>query len=305
MGGSEATGRVPARVTALVPAKLNLTLEVIGRRPDGYHDLASVFQAISLCDELTVCNSDRMALDAGRADLGGDDNLVLRAARMLAPDASPGAGATMALRKRIPVAAGLGGGSADAAATLLALARLWRLRLPASRLRDLAARLGSDVPFFLGGPTALARGRGDVLTQLPAPAPLHVVIARPDVGRVPADKTRRLYAALSPRDYRDGAASESVAGRLARGDGIDPTLLGNSFESAAEAVFPDIGPCRATMLALGADWVRLCGSGPCLYTLFAPAELERAARLASELRSSRIEAYLAETLAGSSAIAVT
>jgi 4-diphosphocytidyl-2-C-methyl-D-erythritol kinase len=259
---------------------------------------------VSLCDELSATESDRLTLDADRADLGGDDNLVTRAARMLAPESSAGAGAALTLRKRIPVAAGLGGGSADAAATLLALARLWRLQLPRSRLPELAARLGSDVPFFLGGPTALARGRGDVLTQLPSPVPMRVVIARPEVGRVPADKTRRLYAALSARDYRDGAASQALAERLARGDDIDPALLGNSFESAADAVFPGLAACRETMLTLGADWVRLCGSGPCLYTLFGPAEEARAAAFSRRLRSAGVEAYVTRTLAGTSAVTV-
>jgi 4-diphosphocytidyl-2-C-methyl-D-erythritol kinase len=302
MDGSETTARAASSVIARAPAKLNLTLEVRGRRPDGYHDLASVFQAVSLRDELTARSSSRITLESDRADLAGDDNLVLRAARLVAAEAGPGTGASLVLRKRIPVGAGLGGGSADAAATLLALTRLWRLSLPEGLLSDLAARLGSDVPFFLGGPTALAGGRGEVLTSLRSPAGLPVVIARPAVERVPADKTRRLYAALTPRDYRDGTATAAVAEALSRGDALDPALLVNSFESAAESVFPSISACRDAMLARGADWVRLCGSGPCLYTLFAATEEERATDLARRLQADGIEAYLAVTLSGSSAI---
>jgi 4-diphosphocytidyl-2-C-methyl-D-erythritol kinase len=283
-------------VTVRAPAKVNLTLEVLRRRPDGYHELATVFQAVSIFDRLTVTAASGLSLRCDRPDLAGDDNLVLRAARMLAGEFGVTAGARLQLEKHIPVAAGLGGGSADAAAALVALARLWDVRSSPERLVGLATRLGSDVAFFLGRPTALATGRGDVLTALPSPPALPVVVVRPAGPEPLPDKTRRLYAALLPEDFRTGSASEQLAATLRRGKLPKPDLMVNSFDRAAVALSPSIAACRATMLACGADWVRLAGSGPCLFTLFAGGEEARALSLVDGLRSAGHEAYACATL---------
>lgn len=285
-------------------AKLNLTLEVVGRRPDGYHDLASVFQAIDLRDLLRVSPGDDLRFSCDQPELGGEGNLVWRAARLIQAEAGVATGATLHLAKRIPVAAGLGGGSADAAAALVGLDRLWGLGWPRARLAALAARLGSDVPFFLDGPTARAGGRGEQLTPLPA-LPAHwAIVVRPALRHPPpADKTRRLYAALRADDYRDGRStarlSELIAAGLLVGQ-IDPSLLTNSFERAARDLFPEVGEAAERMLAAGAPWSHLAGSGPCLYTLLPggrASEDRRALALAESLRASGLETYLARTLA--------
>ena len=281
-------------------AKLNLTLEVLGRRPDGYHELASVLQAIDLCDVLQVWPDEELELTCSAPDLSGETNLALRAARLLRAEAGVAAGARLHLVKRIPIAAGLGGGSSDAAATLLGLARLWGLGWSPARLGELAARLGSDVPFFLRCATALATGRGEEVAPLPPLAPHWAVVVRPPLREpAPADKTRRLYAALRSEDYRDGRATRALAEALKAGLPPDPALLVNSFERAARDVFPEIREAEERVLAAGARWTHLAGSGPCLYTLFRadePAEVRRARAVASRVRSTGLETYLAKTL---------
>jgi len=287
------------------PAKLNLTLEVLGRRPDGYHDLASVFQAIDLRDVLRLWPAASLSLECSTPDLVGEGNLVLRAARLLQAEAGVATGARLHLAKRIPVAAGLGGGSSDAAAVLVGLNRLWGLEWPAESLVELAARLGSDVPFFLGPPTALAAGRGEQLSPLPALAPHIALVVRPALRQPPPrDKTRRLYAALRPEDYRDGAASRQLAEAIGAGRPLDPALLVNSFERVARGLCPEVAEAAAAMLVAGAWWIRLAGSGPCLYTLFRQdgAGAQQAAAEAEGLRASGVEIHVAATLAGDAAL---
>ncbi len=148
-------------------AKINLTLEVLGRREDGYHDIVSILQTIDLHDTLTLEPAQDMALECDQSELEGPDNLVLKAAALLREATGCHQGARLKLQKGIPLAAGLGGGSSDAAAALLGLSRLWGLGLSAEKLMPLAAKLGSDVPFFLYGGTAMAQGRGEIVRPLP------------------------------------------------------------------------------------------------------------------------------------------
>lgn len=290
----------PARtITIRPPAKLNLTLEVLGRRADGYHDLLSALQAIDLRDKLTIAPAESLELKCSRPDLSDEANLAYRAAAQLRAEAGVSLGARITLEKRIPVAAGLGGGSADAAAVLVGLATLWGLRWPTTRLAALAARLGSDVPFFLGSPTALAAGRGERLMALPA-LPAHwAVVACPVPCAAPPDKTRRLYAALRPEDFRDGSATHAVAAAIEAGAPLDPRHLVNSFERAAREEFPEVASATERMLAAGAPWVRLAGSGPCLFTLLrADGEDSRrsAAALAERLTEAGWPVFVARTL---------
>mgnify|MGYP001616224633 CR=1 FL=1 len=165
------------------PAKLNLYLRVLGKRPDGYHELETLFERIDLADELTFGQGPRLEFTCSDPTLSsGDDNLVMKAARLLQQEAGCSAGARIRLEKRIPIAAGLGGGSSDAAAALLGLNQLWELGLERSRLVELAARLGSDVPFFLSpGAFAIGRGRGERCEPLDTPAQLaHVLVVPPE-----------------------------------------------------------------------------------------------------------------------------
>ena len=246
-------------------AKVNLGLEVVGKRADGYHELVTIFQAIGLYDEVAVgaAPPGQIALAADPA-LGGEGNLVLRAARALAAHAGTSQGAALALVKGIPVG-GLGGGSSDAAATLLALREFWALDITDEELAALATRLGADVPFFLRSGTALATGIGEVLTPLPPLAATWFVLLTPELA-LPADKTRQLYAALTPGDFSDGSRTLAQAERLRQGAPLDPALLANSFAGPLYRLFPALAEWRDRLLAAGAAWVLPSGSGPTLYT---------------------------------------
>ena len=184
-------------------AKINLTLEVLFKRDDGYHEIASVLQAISLGDTLSFEAGKKLELQSDIQGLRPDDNLVLQAARLLSKSTGCNKGARIRLIKEIPVAAGLGSGATDAAATLTGLNQLWELNLSKHRLVELAANLGSDVSFFLYGGTALARGRGETITPLPPAPDLWTVLLRPDIEPVP-DKTARLYSQLHTHHFTSG-----------------------------------------------------------------------------------------------------
>lgn len=247
-------------------AKVNLGLEVIGKRGDGYHELVTIFQAVGLFDEVSIeaAPPGTVTLAADPA-LGGEGNLVLRAARTLAAHAGTTAGAALALTKGIPVG-GLGGGSSDASATLLGLREFWALDTTDSELAALATSLGADVPFFLRGGTALATGIGEVLTPLPTLPPTWFVLLTPELA-LPADKTRQLYGALTPADFSDGSQTLAQAERLRQGKPLDPSLLVNSFAGPLYRLFPALAAWRDRLLAAGAPWVLPSGSGPTLYTI--------------------------------------
>jgi 4-diphosphocytidyl-2-C-methyl-D-erythritol kinase len=252
-------------IRELAPAKLNLSLEVLGRRPDGYHELATVFQTVGLCDELSFQPAEELAFEVDDPTLATEQNLVVRAARRLQETSGRQLGARITLRKRIPIAAGVGGGSADAAAALRGLRRLWRLPIDDAALAGVAAGLGADVPFLLGGGTALARGIGERIEPLPPLTGWWAVLYAPryDV----ADKTVRAYRALRPTDFSDGAATLALADALRGGRRPDLADGANGFERAAEELFPGLGEHRARLRAAGAPWVRLSGAGPTLFTL--------------------------------------
>jgi 4-diphosphocytidyl-2-C-methyl-D-erythritol kinase len=267
-------------------AKINLTLEILGKRADGYHDLASLVHTIALADDLRLELNDVLTTRVEGLDIEPTANLVPRAAILLATHTRLHPGAELTLVKRIPAAAGLGGGSSDAATTLVGLNHLWGTRLGLADLTILAAELGSDVPFFVRGGAALMRGRGDELQPLP---PLHgqwLVLAVPthDV----ADKTRQLYAALRPDDFSDGAATMRAADRLARGptrveadaanpaerpahtaQALDQSDLVNGFARAARAVFPGLDQTWRDVEDVCGRRFHLSGAGPALFALAA------------------------------------
>ena len=272
-------------------AKINLTLEALYKRDDGFHEIASVIQTIDLCDELSFTPSDRLILRCNWPSLETPDNLALRAATLLKERAGYAGGADIRLDKSIPMAAGLGGGSSDAAATLKALNQLWELGLTQDDLLPLAAALGSDVPFFLTGGTAMMEGRGEVVRPLPPMPESHMVLLVPP-DDVPA-KTATLYRSLEPSHYTDGAASARLAARIERGQPPDASLLFNVFEAVAAQVFPSLEAHRRALREAGAGSVHLSGSGPTLYALCGSAQ--EAASLAGRLRAAGYQPYVACT----------
>ena len=245
-------------------AKVNLTLEVLGRRPDGYHEIASVMQTVGLHDVVELTPADDVTLECDRPGLETPDNLALKAAAGLRAEAGVRTGVHIKLRKAIPASAGLGGGSSDAAATLVGLNRLWGLGMSAGDLTPLATALGSDVPFFLRGGTAMVQGRGERVRPLPGINLEWMLIVTPAI-EVP-NKTATLYSALPRSGYTAGHLTRKLEARIRGGGDVPRQLLFNAFDDVAEQAYPGIREYLDSLYALGAREVHLAGSGPSLYT---------------------------------------
>jgi len=271
-----------ARVRAY--AKLNLGLRVLYKRPDGYHELRTVFQTISLADDLEISftpgKSTRIEME-GAPEI--PDNLAERAARLVM-DAAEAIGkrgtVRLQLRKIIPAGAGLGGGSSDAAAVLLALPVLARAPLAMDQLISLAARLGSDVAFFLFGGTALGLGRGEELYPLPDQPVKRALLIAPAVHSSTAQAYRDVSATLSggltniELQNKLGSFQRGIWGQGAPGDKLS---LINDFESVVEARHPELAGIRERLRRAGATRVAMTGSGSVIFGIFDnPGKLERA-----------------------------
>jgi 4-diphosphocytidyl-2-C-methyl-D-erythritol kinase len=263
------------------PAKVNLYLHVLGRRGDGYHLVDSLIVFAGVGDRVTVRPDDRLELEvcgpfAGALATARDDNLVLRAARALAAAAAHEPCARIELDKRLPVAAGIGGGSADAAAALRALTRLWRLDLAPPALAEVAAGLGADVPACLASRPVVAGGIGELLRPLPGPWPeLHLVLANPGLA-LPTTQVfagrEGPYGKAAPLEAVPASAPD-LAAALAR--------RRNDLEPSARRLDPAIGEALAALAALpGCLLARLSGSGATCFGLFAAAAAARAAAAA-------------------------
>lgn len=277
----------PLRVGIQAPAKLNLGLEVVGRRPDGYHEIVTIFQAISIYDDLELVPSADIRVASTDPSLAGGENLINTALRLLHQETGSDHGATVSLTKRIPVAAGLGGASADAAAALLAARQLWGAPVADDRLRELAQQVGSDVPFFLTAGTALGTGRGNEITALPPLTDVWFVVVSPRLS-IPR-KTPTLYAALQGRDFSDGTAVRRFADRLGLGQhdaasGLPP----NAFARPLYELFPELSTLPASLAAAGATTTGLSGAGPSHFALF--DDPAAAAAVAGRLQASLGEA---------------
>ncbi|MCL5265067.1 MAG: 4-(cytidine 5'-diphospho)-2-C-methyl-D-erythritol kinase [Chloroflexi bacterium] len=262
-------------LTCRAHAKVNLTLEILGKRPDGYHEIVSVMQTLALCDSLTFRPASGLSLSSNRPELEGTDNLVLRAAHELWREARAGdmLGASIDLLKRIPVAGGLGGGSSDAACALRKLDELWELDLPKARLLELAAHLGSDVPYFFYGGTALAEGRGELVSPLPQLPRRWVVLVCPRV-EIP-EKTRRLYGRIKASHCASGEATRRLVEDLQKGRGIDPRGFANTFLPVLLEENAVVRSCYERMAEAGIQPILLSGAGPTLYTLLESEEEAR------------------------------
>lgn len=273
-----------SRLALRAPAKINLCLSVLGRRPDGYHDVEMVMQTVGLFDEVAVAlGGSGIQVTCGTAGVpAGEGNIAWRAARAMLDRAgrAGSAGVTIELVKRIPVAAGLGGGSSDAAAVIVALNRLLELGLSREELAGIGAGLGMDVPFFLYGPTALAQGRGEVLTSLAPPPPFWVLLANPGFETPTAWVYKNLNFALTKRVNCNNIASLPV-GKIAE-------LLHNDLETVTAQAHPVIGEMERALLESGALGARMSGSGPTVFGIFAGEQACRGAARALEPRGWRL-----------------
>jgi 4-diphosphocytidyl-2-C-methyl-D-erythritol kinase len=251
-------------IRILTPAKLNLGLEILSRRDDGYHEIRTIFCAVSLFDKVTVTTSSADQVACLPA-VDTPENLVsvaLRNAREVTPELP---GICVTVEKRIPAAAGLGGASSDAAATLLAISRLHPDQFRECSIAELAAQCGSDVPFFLHSGLALGEGRGEQLRRLPF-VPIHAVIITPLVD-IP-DKTRAMFARIRPTDWTDGGQVASIAEQLCRGEVVGTgERLPNAFRQPLYDLFPDIQALAEEIESMLGRSVQVTGAGPSIFVL--------------------------------------
>jgi len=282
-------------LTVLAPAKINLTLEVLAKRRDGFHEIRSVIQTINLCDSLRFQLSQDIEFKCDVPNWVPEESLVSKATSLLQEVTGCAKGATIDINKRIPLMSGLGGDSSDAAAVLRGLNKLWGLNLSQGELLELAAGLGSDVAFFLCGGTALVTGRGEVITPLPPLSHMWVVVMMPPVPQLPG-KTERLYASLNANHYTDGQITERLVEELREGREFTLSLLFNTFENVAFNRFSKISEYREHLVKAGATNIHLAGSGPALFTLI--KDKTQAEEIYQRLQRQGLECYLTETLAG-------
>lgn len=261
-------------------AKINLTLDVHGRRTDGYHEVEMIMQSIQLhdCLELQPREKEISLTVSGLTVGSGEDNLIIKAARLLQNLARPECGAAIHLHKEIPVSAGLAGGSTDAAATLRGLNQLWNLGLSQEQLMELAVKLGADVSFCLSGGTALAEGIGEKLRPLPKAPGFGVILVKPSFGVSTAEVYRGLdLNNLGPRPDTRGMMTALAQGDLAKvADG-----LVNVLESVTLKLYPQLKEIKQELIRAGCRGALMSGSGPTIFGL--TGDVQTAAEIAGKI----------------------
>ncbi|MDO3412911.1 4-(cytidine 5'-diphospho)-2-C-methyl-D-erythritol kinase [Saccharibacillus sp. CPCC 101409] len=276
------------------PAKINLMLDVLHKRQDGFHEVEMVMTMVDLADRLTLGTAEdgRISLTSQSGYIPVDDkNLAVRAARLLKQRFGVKQGVRMHLEKRIPVAAGLAGGSSDAAAALRGLNRLWELGLSTAELEEIGAQIGSDVPFCVRGGTALATGRGERLETLPNPPRSWVVLVKPPINVSTAD----VYGGLKASEIAQHPSAQDMHGALESGSFEAMCAgLGNVLEDVTLKLYPEVARIKEAMRSLGADGVLMSGSGPTVFGLV--SKEEKAKRICNGLRGFCQEVYAVRTL---------
>lgn len=284
-------------VRAVAPAKVNLALEVLGRRGDGYHDIATVMSTLDLADDVRVWPHDRLEVTYvgphARGLLGHPTDLAARAVEAMAQAADRTPHVRVEVTKRIPHPAGLGGGSSDAAAVIRGLNAMWGLGWSTDRLTEVAASIGSDVPFFIHGGIAHCSGRGERVEPLRDMVELRLLVLVPPIGPTEA-KTAQRYAALWRSDFTSGEHAERLAHRVARGAPPPARDLFNVFESVVERSDTELTAHLAAYRAAGAPSLHLCGSGPAAYLLV--AERAKLVELRHTFRDAGAEVIETRTL---------
>ena len=278
-------------------AKLNLAFEVLGQRADGYHEVKTVMQTIDLADKLVIEPWPSLQVECDLPELSGQSNLVWQAAAALARSRGVQPRARIRLGKRIPVAMGLGGGSSDAATALRMLNDLWETGASADEMAEIAAGIGSDVSFFLRGGTALAEGRGEVVSPLPPLPPFHLTLVFPDLAI--SGKTPMMYSRLTPAHYSDGGVSRRLVQLLMGGQFVAESIRGcvyNVFQDIAEWEFPLLARMRQAALEAGGPELHLCGAGPAMFAI--PSNEREHRAVAETLPPMGAGVYLVTTAGG-------
>lgn len=266
--------------------KINLGLDVLRRRPDGYHEVKMIMQTVDICDDLTFEKRQEpgVALEIEGAELPADeDNLICRAAALLLKEKNIAEGVRITLKKRIPIAAGMAGGSADAAATLRGLNALFELGCSTGELQELGVKLGADIPYCIAGGTMLSEGIGEILTPLPFPPACHLVVAKPAIDV----STAFVYGHLQADKLAFHPDIDGMVKALAGGDlkGITDRM-GNVLETVTEREYPVIGRLKALMCEMGAENALMSGSGPTVFGIC--KEKETAAQIAAAIEEKKL-----------------
>jgi 4-diphosphocytidyl-2-C-methyl-D-erythritol kinase len=246
------------------PAKINLSLDVLYKRPDGYHEVEMIMTTIDLADrvELTLLEEDKINILSHNRFVPDDQrNLAYQAAHLLKERYQIKKGVTIAIEKVIPVAAGLAGGSSDAAATLRGLNKLWGLGLTLDELAEIGSKIGSDVSFCVYGGTALAKGRGEIITELPAPPTCWVILAKPFIGV----STAEVYRRLDLKKVKHPNINEMINGINNHDYETVRRNLGNVLEDVTLNLHPEVALIKEQMKRFGADAVLMSGSGPTVF----------------------------------------
>ncbi|TVY06807.1 4-(cytidine 5'-diphospho)-2-C-methyl-D-erythritol kinase [Paenibacillus cremeus] len=282
------------KVFEKAPAKINLSLDVLYKREDGYHEVEMVMTMVDLADRIEMQELPRdtiiISSQAGYIPLD-EKNLAFQAARLIKDRYDVKQGVYIHLDKKIPVAAGLAGGSSDAAATLRGLNRLWRLNIGTEELQRLGAELGSDVPFCVTGGTAVARGRGEKLEPIEAPPQCWVVLAKPPINV----STSEIYGKLNAQEIHRHPSTDRVLAAI-REKRFDELCdeLGNVLEEVTLKLYPEVRQLKEVMMRLGADGVLMSGSGPTVFGLV--SKESKVARIYNGLRGFCKDVYAVRLL---------
>lgn len=270
-------------------AKVNLGLDVLGRRPDGYHEVKMVMQTVDICDVLTFERAKSgITISTDSGELPTDrDNLIYKAVKLLFDKYGIGEGISIHLQKKIPIAAGMAGGSSDAAAALKGINEIFRLGCSLEELKELGVQIGADVPYCVMGKTALAEGIGEKLTELPPMPDCLLLVAKPDINV----STKYVYAQLEHEhlDAEEAYGHPDIDGMVQaiKEGSLEGVLkrMGNVLESVTIPAHPVIGTLKARMMELGAEGSLMSGSGPTVFGIFTDAE--KAQRAFLQLREEK------------------
>ncbi len=268
-------------------AKMNLGLRILGKRPDAYHSIETVFHRIDLFDQITFSSSPSIIVESNSSEApGGEENICYKAATLLQKFLGTGEGVHISITKNIPVGAGLGGGSSDAATTLRELPRFWKKSVQEETLQEMALQLGSDVPFFLGRSSALGRGRGEVLEYFDLEIPYWIVLCYPNIHV----STARAYSRISPaHPSHQNNLRQTLELNIQQPDVLTKELK-NDFEEIVFEEYPEVGSVKKTILESGAIFASMSGSGSSVYGFF--QEEKSAANVMQQLNSKGYRTFL-------------
>ena len=276
-------------ITRKAYAKINLGLDVVRRLPNGYHEVRMIMQNVGIYDVLTFAKAEEgILLQVDNQEIPADgNNLICKAAKLLLETAGIQGGVRITLEKNIPIAAGMAGGSTDAAAAFLGINELYEIGYDIEQLKALGVKIGADVPYCIQGGTALAEGIGEVLSELPAPPACHLLVAKPEINV----STKFVYENLRANELEYHPDIDGMIKALEMGDlkGITDRL-GNVLETVTVPAYPIIQEIKGVMLAAGAENALMSGSGPTVFGIFtnkdqaeAAAEAIRKAELAKQV----------------------